>query len=162
SRYFTGVGTTNTDIAVHPGTGDLVVANTNARNLVRFEPTLRAHAIDSRLTKVTTGATPAVTAFDLNPTVNYATLPNDPARAIALSEPTGVAIDAAAGVVYVAAQGTDRVGVVDLAGNVVARIEIGTTPGSVVNTVEKRGPRALALLASASRLYVLNKLSATI
>jgi YVTN family beta-propeller protein len=162
TRYFRAVGTTNTGLAVHPVSGDLWIANTEARNLVRFETNLRGHAIDSRLSRVTTGPVPVVTAFDLNAGMNYASLPNQAGLASALSEPFGVAIDATAGLVYVAAHGTDRVGVVDLAGTVIARIEIGSTPGAVVNTTQKRGPRALALHPSQSRLYVLNRLSDTL
>ena len=162
NRYFKSVGTTNTGIAVHPTSGDLWVANTEARNLVRFEPNLRAHAIDSRVTKITTAAVPTVSAFDLNPGLSYATLPNPTALGTALSEPFGVVIDAAGGLLYVAAQGTDRVGVLDLAGAVVARIEIGVTPGATVNTRQKRGPRALALHPTQNRLYVLNHLSDTL
>ena len=162
NRYFRSVGTTNTGIAVHPVSGELWVANTEARNLVRFEPTLRGHAIDSRLTRITTGPVPTVTPFDLNPGVNYNLLPNPTALATALSEPFGVAIDPAAGFVYVAAHGTDRIGVCDLAGNVIARIEIGVTPGTLVNTRQKRGPRALALHPAQNLLYVHNHLSATL
>jgi DNA-binding beta-propeller fold protein YncE len=162
TRYFRSVGTTNTGIAVHPGTGDLWVANTDARNLVRFEPDLRGHVIDSRVTRITTGSTPTVVPFDLNPAVNYAVLPNAAALSTALAEPFGVAIDAVAGRVYVAAQGTDRVGVLDLAGNVLARIEVGGTPGAAVATRDKRGPRALALHPTQDLLYVLNRLSDTL
>jgi len=161
-RYFDAVGTTNTGVAVHPVTGELWVANTDARNLVRFEPNLRGHAIDSRLTRITTGATPTVTPFDLNQGLDYATLPNVTALGSALSEPFGVAIDAVHGVVFVAAHGTDRVGVVDMAGNVVDRIEVGSTPGSSVDTRSKRGPRGLALHPTANVLYVLNRLSDTL
>ncbi|MBX3463840.1 MAG: YncE family protein [Planctomycetes bacterium] len=162
TRYFRGVGTTNTAIAVHPVTGDLWVANTEARNLVRFEPQLRGHAIDSRVTRITTGAVPTVTPFDLNPGLDYGVLPNAAALATALSEPFGTAVDAAAGLVYVAAHGTDRIGVLDLAGNVVGRIEVGSTPGAIVDTRRKRGPRALALHPTQGLLYVLNRLSDTL
>ncbi len=162
TRYFRAVGTTNTGIAVHPQNGDLWVANIEARNLVRFEPVLRGHAIDSRLTRITTGATPVVTPFDLNVGMNYAALPNPAGLASALAEPFGVAIDAIAGRIYVAAHGSDRVGVVDMAGVVQARIEIGVTPGTVVDSRQKRGPRALALHPTANRLYVLNRLSDTL
>jgi len=162
TRYFKAVGTTNTGIAVHPTSGDLWVANTEARNLVRFEPNLRGHAIDSRVTKITTGANPGITPFDLNPGVNYAVLPNPAALATALAEPFGVAIDGTTNRVYVAAHGTDRVGVLDLSGNVLARIEIGVTPGTTVNPRQKRGPRGVALHPSAARLYVLNHLSDTL
>ncbi|MGC6488257.1 MAG: hypothetical protein ACON4Z_11475, partial [Planctomycetota bacterium] len=113
TRSFDRVGTTNTAIAVHPTTGALWVANTEARNLVRFEPALRGHAIDSRVTHITTGPVPTITHHDLNPGLNYALLPNPAARATALAEPFGVAVDAAAGRVYVAAHGSDRVGVLD-------------------------------------------------
>lgn len=162
SRYFRSVGTTNTCIAVNTVTGDLFVANTEARNLVHFEPVLRGHAIDSRITKITTGVTPLVTPFDLNQGINYNLLPNNAALTTALSEPYGVAIDAALGQVFVAAQGTDRIGVLDQAGVVLARIEVGGTPGAIVNTLQKRGPRGLALNTATSRLYVFNKLSSTI
>ncbi|MEY4831244.1 MAG: hypothetical protein RLZZ562_3040 [Planctomycetota bacterium] len=162
SRNFRAVGTTNTGIAVHPTTGDLWVANTEARNLVRFEPVLKGHAIDNRITKITTGATPVVTPIDLNPGINYAQLPNNAALGTALSEPYGVAIDAASGRIYIAAQGTDRIGVLDGTGAVLARIEVGGTPGALVDTRNKRGPRGLALAQSTQRLYVANKLSSTI
>jgi YVTN family beta-propeller protein len=162
TRYFSAVGTTNTGIAVHPTTGELWVANTDARNLVRFEPNVKGHCIDSRLTRITTGVTPTITPFDLNPGVNYTQFPNPAALGTALAEPFDVAIDAAGGIVYVAAHGTDRVGVLDLNGNVLARIEVGNSPGAVVDTHNKRGPRGLALHPSASRLYVLNRLSDTL
>jgi YVTN family beta-propeller protein len=162
TRYFPNVGTTNTGIAVHPVSGDLWVANTEARNLVRFETALRGHAIDSRLTRITTGPSPVITPFDLNPGVNYNQLPNPGALTNALAEPFGVTIEASTGLVYTAAQGTDRIGVCDLAGNVIARIEIGNTPGTAVNTRRKRGPRALALHPAQNVLYVHNHLSDTL
>ncbi|MCA8950056.1 MAG: beta-propeller fold lactonase family protein [Planctomycetes bacterium] len=158
TRYFDAVGTTNTGIAVDPATGDLWVTNTDARNLVRFEPSLRGHAIDSRVTRITTGAAPSVVPIDLNPGINYAQLPNPQALQTALAEPFGIAIDAAAGRIYVAAQGTDRVGVLDLTGGVIDRIEIG----NAATTRDKRGPRALALHPSQPVLYVLNRLSDTL
>ncbi len=161
-RYFRAVGTTNTSIAVDEQSGDLWVANTEARNLVDFEPGLRGHAIDSRLTRITTGVTPSVTPIDLNPGLDYQQLPNPTALGSALSEPYGVAIDGSRQRIYVAAQGTDRIGVLDLAGNVIARIEVGDVSGAQVDTLHKRGPRALALSPSTQRLYVLNKLSSTI
>ncbi len=163
TRYFDAVGTTNTAIAVHPTTGELWVTNLEARNLVRFEPALRGHAIDSRLTRITTGPTPTVTAYDLNPGIDYSVLPNAQAQATALAEPFGVAVDAASGRVFVAAHGTDRIGVVDAAtGAVLDLVVVGDTPGVVVDTRNKRGPRSVALHPSASRLYVVNALSGTL
>ncbi|MCB9876108.1 MAG: beta-propeller fold lactonase family protein [Planctomycetes bacterium] len=161
TRTFAAVGTTNTAIAVDAANGDLWVANLEAQNLVRFEPNLRGHAIDSRVTRITTGTTPTVTPFDLNPGLDYTVLPNQAALASALAEPFGVAVDAAASRLYVAAHGTDRLGVLDLAGNVVARVELGAA-GALVDTRNKRGPRGLALHPTAQRLYVLNRLSDTL
>ena len=162
-RYFDAVGTTNNGLAVDPASGDLWVANIDARNLVRFEPNLRGHAIDSRLTRITTGASPTVTAFDLNAGLDYTTLPNASALATALAEPFGVAFDQSQGVVYVAAHGTDRIGVVDAStGAVVGRIEVGVTPGAAIDTRSKRGPRGLALHPTANVLYVLNRLTDTL
>lgn len=163
TRYFDAVGTTNTAIAVDPVSGELWVANIEARNLVRFEPQLRGHTIDSRVTRITIGTTPTVTPYDLNDGFDYTQLPNVAALATALAEPFGVAIDATAGEVFVAAHGSDRVGIVDVAtGVVLARIEIGSTPGSIVDTRNKRGPRGLALHPSANLLYVLNNLSGSL
>lgn len=163
TRTFASVGTTNFHLAVHPVSGALFVANTNARNLVRFEPAVQAHAIDSRITRVTTVAVPVTTHFDLNAGLSYINLPDPASRAIALSEPSAVAINAAANEMYVAAFGTDRVGVVNATtGAVLARIEMSPATGSTVNSLSKRGPRGLALHPTAGRLYVLNRLAASL
>lgn len=160
-RNYSGVGTILFSLAQRPGTNELWVANTEARNLVRFEPVLRGHAIDSRITRITTGSTPTVTPVDLNPGINYATLPNPTALASALSQPTDIAFNRTGSLAYVAAFGTDRIGVIDGAGKITL-IEIGNTPGTKVAPREKRGPRSLAHHPSASVLYVLNRLSNSI
>ncbi|EEF58023.1 beta-propeller fold lactonase family protein [Pedosphaera parvula] len=161
SRYFTNVGTVNLGIAIRPGSGDLFIANTDSRNLIHFEPNVRAHIVDNRVTRIniTNGVS---TYFDLNPGVNYSVLPNLPAKTNALAQPTGIVFDPTGNYFYVAAFGTDRVGKVDPNGNVLARIEIGSTPGSVTDSKSKRGPRGLALNAGAQRLYVLNRISNTL
>jgi YVTN family beta-propeller protein len=161
SRYFPRVGTVNLGLAVRPTTGDLYVANTAALNLVRFEPALRGHFVDNRVSRVSL-ASGAVTAWDLNPGLNYALLPNLPAKATALSQPTALVFEPGGGAFYVAAFGTDRVARLDANGNILSRIEIGPSTGSTVNPRTKRGPRGLALLASAQRLYVLNRISNTL
>jgi len=159
----TGVGTSLQDLVVHPAAGILFVSNTEARNHVPFEPELRGHAIDSRVSMVHTGPESSVTFFELNPGVDYATLPNAAAKATALAEPTGLALDATKGWLYVAAQGTDRIGVVRGSnGTVLDRIEVGGTPGAAVDTPSKRGPRGLALSSDGDWLYVWNRLSQTV
>jgi YVTN family beta-propeller protein len=159
TREISGVGTTLYDLAVHPTSGDLFVANTEARNTIAFEPVLRGHCIDSRITRISVGETAVVTPVDLNPDVDYALLPNPAALATALAEPAAIVVDAGAARLYVAAQGTDRVGVLDLNGNVLDRIEVGPSQGAGIQTANKRGPRGLALHPGSGRLYVFNRFS---
>jgi YVTN family beta-propeller protein len=161
TRYFSGVGTINLGLAVNPATGDLYVANTDALNLVRFEPNLRGHFINNQITRVSI-ASGTVTPFDLNPGINYAQLPNPTALTTALSQPTATVFDPSGSFMWVAAFGTDRVAKVSTNGTVLQRIEIGNTPGSQSEPESKRGPRGLALKASAQTLYVLNRISNTL
>ena len=159
--YTSGIGTINQDLAVDPDTGDVYVVGIHSRNDVIFEPVLRGHAIDSGVSRVA-GGSGSVQQIDLNPTFTYAVLPDPAALAIALAEPTGIIVDSDDDLLYIAAQGTDRIGVIALGGGIVDRIEVGVTPGTVVDPKEKRGPRGLALAPSADRLYVLNRLSQTV
>ena len=160
-RYFSGVGTINTGLAVNPANGDLYVANTDALNLVRFEPNLRGHFINSRITHVSVGSGTA-TAFDLNPGIDYTKLPNPTALATALSDPAAAVFDPSGNFLWVAAFGTDRIAKVSTKGAVLQRIEIGNTSGSKADPKNKRGPRGLALKASGQTLYVLNRISNTV
>lgn len=160
-RSYAGVGTSLFEIAVDPQ-ANLWVANTDARNIVRFEPNLRGHVIDSRVTRIVRGQTPQLAFFDLNSGVDYGKLPNDGALASALSQPTGLAFSPDGKQLFVAAFGTDRVGVLDANGKVLARIEVGDTPGTVTAPRRKRGPRGVAHHPARSRLYVLNRLSQSI
>jgi DNA-binding beta-propeller fold protein YncE len=112
TRYFSGVGTVNFGLAVHPASGDLFVANTDARNLVHFEPQLRGHIALNRVSRIASGDG-SVTAFDLNAGVDYATLPNPAALATALAQPTAMVFDASSSSLYVAAFGTDRIARLD-------------------------------------------------
>lgn len=144
SRYFSRVGTSNLALAVQPGTGDLFVANTDARNLVRFEPNLRAHFVDNRITRIgiVGGAT---AAFDLNPGINYAVLPNPAAQANALAQPSAIIFEPSGAFSYVAAFGSDRIARVQADGTILSRIDLS---GAAASSRAKRGPRGLALNAS--------------
>jgi YVTN family beta-propeller protein len=161
SRYFTNVGTILLGIAVRPDNGDLYVANTEARNLVHFEPNLRGHLVDNRVTQIAIG-TGARSFYDLNPAVDYGVLPNLAALTNALAQPTAIVFDPSGNFLYVAAFGSDRIARVDSAGTVLARIEIGNAAGSATDSAHKRGPRGLALNAASQRLYVLNRISNTL
>ncbi|MFL6514255.1 MAG: beta-propeller fold lactonase family protein [Chthoniobacterales bacterium] len=158
SRYFPHIGTLNLGIAVQPSTGDLFVTNTDARNLVHFEPNLRAHFVDNRVTRIAS-SNGVATISDLNPGTDYNTLPNPTAQSIALAQPMGIVFDPSGTFAYVAAFGSDRVARINGTGTVTSRIDL--SPGAI-NSRSKRGPRGLALDMPNGRLYVLNRISNTI
>ena len=151
--YLGSAGTNLFDLAVHPVTGDLWLANTEALNLIRFEPALRGHFVDNRLTKL---ALPAGTAtvFDLNAGINYATLPNPAAQSTALAQPSALSFAPDGSHLWVAAFGSDRVAKVLANGTVAARVDVRPFGDSRA----MRGPRGLAWQHSTGRLYVMNKL----
>jgi YVTN family beta-propeller protein len=161
SRYFPRVGTVNFALAVQPITGDLFVANTDARNLTHFEPALRGFFVTNRFARinVTSGS---VTNFDLNrdyhPT-NFTLLD----KTNALAQPTALAFGPSGANFYLAAFGSDRIArVAANSGNVVSRIELNPgAVGSAADPRNKRGPRGLALLPGVA-LYSLNRISGTI
>lgn len=161
--YYSGVGTINLGLAVNPVTGDLFVANTDARNLTFFQPKLRGHWVDNRITRIQT-ASGQVTPFDLNPNINYKILPNPAALKTALAQPSNVVFDPSGNFMYVAAFGTDRVAQVDTSGKVLSFVEVSGAGGSgaKADPRHKRGPRGLALNAAAQTLYSLNRISNTI
>lgn len=161
--YYSGVGTINLGLAVNPVTGDLFVSNTNALNLTFFEPNLRGHWVNNQITRIQV-ANGQVTAFNLNPNINYQILPNRQALSTALAQPAGVVFDPSGSFMYIAAFGTDRVAKVDTNGNVLSFVEVSLPSGSGSNAdpKNKRGPRGLALNAAARTLYALDEVSNTI
>lgn len=158
TRYFPRVGTSNLGLAVQPGSGDIFVTNTDARNLIHFEPNLRGHAVDNRLTRIS-AIGGALAISDLNPGTNYSLLPNPNAQGTALAQPTAIVFAPAGDFSYVAAFGSDRIARVAPNGAVISRIDLagpGTSPR------QKRGPRGLALHSTNGKLYALNRISNTI
>jgi YVTN family beta-propeller protein len=146
TREVTGVGTLLFNLAVHPVTGQVWVSNTEALNLKRFEPNLKGQFERNRVSIVNPG-TGAVTAVHLNAHINYANAAGDPGeRDLSLAQPTDLRILPNGTKAYVAALGSNKVGVLDGAtAAVTSRIPVG------------QGPVGLALSADASRLYVLNR-----
>src|SRR5262245_13758376 len=150
-RTASGVGTILFDVAVNPATGQLWVPNTDARNLVRFDPNLRGHLVQTRVTRVNAGTGAVVANADLNPHINYTVSPGPPSEiANSLSQPVDGVFNAAGSTYYVAAFGSGKVGVLNSSGAVTARIAVGG------------GPTGVALNESAQRLYVLNRFENTI
>ena len=161
TRYFTRVGTVNFNLAVRPGSGDLYVANTDARNLTRFEPKVRGAFTTNQVSRITISSG-TVTRFDLNPGFNYTNFPSLPDKTNALSQPTAIVFGPGGNNFYVTAFGSDRVAMVDAnSGAVLARIELNPSAiGSATDPRSKRGPRGLALKPGLA-LYVINRISNT-
>lgn len=161
-RYIPRVGTVNFSIAARPNSGDLYVANTDARNLTPFEPVLRGGFVTNQVSRVDINSG-AVTRFDLNPGFSYTNFPNLANKSNALAQPTSIVFGPSGNNYFVAAFGSDRVALVDAnSGNVQARIELNPdATGSAANSRTMRGPRGLALKPGAA-LYVLNRISNTI
>jgi DNA-binding beta-propeller fold protein YncE len=163
SKYFSHLGTINLGLAINPQSGNLYVANTDALNLVMFETNLNGHIVNHQITSVNP-STGQSQVWDLNPGIDYAQLPNTAALGTALAMPSGVVVEPTGRYLYIAAFGTDRVGVFDTTtGTVTNFIEIDPqATGATANPASKRGPRGLALNSSANVLYVLNRISNTI
>ncbi|HZP40504.1 MAG TPA: beta-propeller fold lactonase family protein, partial [Candidatus Binatia bacterium] len=149
-RTVSGVGTTLYDVAFDPANGTLWVPNTDARNLTRFEPNLRGHLVQTRVS-IVSPSTGAVSVVDLNPHIDYGVSPGPPGEiAQSLSQPTHGVFTADGSRFYLAAFGSRKVAVLDAAGAVTARIDVGG------------GPSGVALHEAAGRLYVTNRFDNTI
>ncbi|HMI30867.1 MAG TPA: FlgD immunoglobulin-like domain containing protein [Candidatus Limnocylindrales bacterium] len=159
-----GVGTSIFNIAVDPGTSTLYVTNTEAKNRTRFEPNLRGRFLENWITLIGSGGAGPVTPKHLNAHINFAVSPGPQSeRDLSLAEPIDVAVDGAAGKVYVAAMGSSRVGVLDLSGNVTNRISTAGAPTIAgVAEGEPRGPVGLALDAARHQLFALNRFTNSI
>ncbi len=173
--YVQSAGTLNFGLAVNPVTQHLYVANTDARNHVRFEASLEilgdaqgdedgvcegaepctvslnGHLVDTRIT-VAAGTT--ISGFvDMNPHIDYSADIATIAQAQSIGQPNGMAFNAAGTRLYAAAILSRKVAVVDTSavpGSMLARIDVG------------EGPTGVALKESANRLYVLNRHENTI
>jgi DNA-binding beta-propeller fold protein YncE len=159
TRHLAGAGTSLLALAVQPGTGALWVANTEAANLVRFEPALRGRFIANRLSVHPAGAdgrpVPTPVIHDFEAGMDRGLLPHPAAQAAALAQPSALAFEPDGGALWVAAFGSDRVARVAADGRVLARVDLR-------RDAAVRGPRALALDAARGRLFVLNRLAGTV
>src|SRR6185369_16608558 len=117
--FFQGVGTILYTMAVNPVNGKVYVANTEANNADRFEGpgtfaghSLRGHLHESRITVLSPGG--GVAARHLNKHIDFnhccdATPNAESVRSLAL--PQGMAVTSNGATLYVAALGSDAVGV---------------------------------------------------
>lgn len=159
---FPGVGTMLFDMVVHPTSGNVYVSNTEAINEVRFEgpgifasTTVRSRLHKSRITVLDIAGLGAVEPRHLNKHINYNTVPSPAGTAdVSLAQPVSLALDAASDRLYVAAFGSSKLGVYD-----VAALEADSfTPASVPHIeVSGGGPGGIVIDTTHDRLYVLTR-----
>jgi DNA-binding beta-propeller fold protein YncE len=166
--FFQGVGTILYTMAVNPVNGKVYVANTEANNADRFEGpgtfaghSLRGHLHESRITVLSPGGagggTPGVAPRHLNKHIDYnnccAPTPNaENDRSLAF--PQGMAVTGNGATLYVAALGSDKVGIFST-----AQLETDTFVPSTANQipVSGGGPTGLVLDEDRKQLYVMTR-----
>jgi YVTN family beta-propeller protein len=146
-----GIGTHIGNMTFNPSAQQLLVANLDDINQVRFEPNLSGRFQASRVSVLNaSAATPTIlSTSDLNPHVDFGSPGSDAERAQSLALPADIVCESN-GTVYVAATSSARVGVLSSAGAVTGRIGVG------------QGPTGLALDEARQHLYVLNRFDQTL
>ena len=154
---YSGVGTVLFNMAVNPVSGKIYVANTEAKNEVRFEgpgtssTTVQGHLHEARIT-VINPATSAVNPIHLNKHINYNVRPAPAGTSDdSLATPKGMAVTADGTTLYVAAKGSRKIGVF----NTTTLENNSFTPDSANHiTLSAGGPGGLLLDETNNRLYV--------
>ena len=154
---FSGVGTVLFNMAVNPVSGKIYVANTEARNEVRFEgagsssTTVQGHLHEARIT-VIDPTNSSVNPVHLNKHINYSVRPAPVGTSDdSLATPKGIAVTADGTTLYVVAKGSRKIGVFNT-----ATLENNSfTPDSANHiTLSAGGPDGLLLDETNNRLYV--------
>jgi YVTN family beta-propeller protein len=131
--------------AMNPVSGAAAVTGTYAILETRMEPNLRGHFTEQRLAIVPSRLT-ARTEVQLNPHINYSVSPGPQSeRDSSLGIPNGVCWSTDGQRIFVASLATDKLGVLDASGAILARVP--TLPG----------PTAVIADPSRPRLYVLGR-----
>ena len=160
--FFQHVGTILYSMVVNPANGKVYVANTDANNTERFEGpgifvghSLRGHLHESRITVLSAGG--GVAPRHLNKHIDFghccAPVPNaENRRSLAL--PQGMAVTRNGATLYVAALGSDKVGVFST-----AQLENDTFVPDAANQIHVSGggPTGLVLDDDHRRLFVMTR-----
>jgi len=165
TRFWTSVGTTLFNLAVHPSTGKLYISNTDAKNLTRFEgpgvwggSTVQGNLAQSRISVIDPSNPADVTAIrHLNKHINYSTLPAPAGtKNHSLATPLEMVIDPITNKLYVAAFGSAKIGVFD-----VTALENDTFNPTAISSnyisLSGGGPAGLVLDDDNGRLYALTR-----
>jgi YVTN family beta-propeller protein len=158
---FAHVGTILFNMAVNPVTGNVYVSNADSQNLTRFEGagTFGGSTVQGNLAQygisVLSGAS-TVTPRHLNKHINYATLPAPAGtRDHSLATPLEMVVSADGATLYVAAFGSNKVGVFQTA--TLENDTFDPTVQSAQYIDVGGGPSGLILNELQNRLYVYNR-----
>jgi DNA-binding beta-propeller fold protein YncE len=153
------VGTILYNMVTNPVSGKLYVSNTEARNADRFEGpgvlaghSVRGHLHESRITIVDGGV---ATPRHLNKHIDYGVVPSPPGvKEKSLALPMGMAVSSDGTTLYVAAMGSNVIGVF-----ATAELENDTFVPDAADhlPVSGGGPTGLVLDEAHQRLYVLTR-----
>ena len=152
------LGTTLFDVSVQPVTGRVWIPNTEARNMVRFEPRVKGHVVDNRLTVVDPSAGNSVGVVDLNAHINRSSDPatNLAERLASISQPGMMVWKSDGSTAYMTAIGSRKLWAVD--GSCASDACIfGPTRATPRAVDVGEGPTGVALHEGLNRLYVLNR-----
>lgn len=161
TSYTGDLGTNILNTAVAPN-GDLLIANSEARNLIALEPNLRARFARTRVAHL--GTTTIQIDLNPDPDLSFPTIDSN-ARDQTLAQVMAILPTPDSSHAWLAAFGSDRLVRLDLTDHSLSgfidlrTLDSADTPRSG-QTV--RGPRGLALHPTAPRLFVLNRLSHTL
>jgi len=157
------LGTTLFEVSVQPGTGKIYVPNTEARNMVRFEPRVRGHVVDNRLSVVNPAAGNTVSVVDLNTHIDRNSDPatNLAERQASVSQPGMMVWRADGSTAYLTAIGSRKLFAVDGACASGSCI-FGPVRASPNAVQVGEGPTGVALAEAKNRLYVLDRFSNSI
>ncbi|HEY6557283.1 MAG TPA: hypothetical protein VI072_08415 [Polyangiaceae bacterium] len=160
TKNFRGVGTTLMNMVTHPVNGKIYVSNLESNNFSRFEGasahgTVQGNLAKARIT-VIDPVTSAVSPRHLNKHINYSVLKAPTSvRSASLSMPVDMVMSGNGSKLYVAAFGSNKIGVYDTAAIDANSFDPNAVQGAHINT--RGGPAGIALNESKARLYVLNR-----
>ena len=162
--FYSGVGAILYNMIVNPASGKVYVANTTARNEVRFagpgvfaDTTVRGHFVENNIS-VLDPQGHGVAVHHLNPHLDYTAeplpLPNED-NELSLALPQGMAISGDGATLYVAALGSDKIGVYDT--YALEQDAFWPDPAEQI-VVGGGGPTGVLLDEARGRLYVVTRL----
>ncbi len=170
------LGTTLFEVSVNPRTGRVYVPNTEALNFTRFEPRLKSHLVDDRLSIVDPSGAAPTAIVDLNTHINRASDPatNLAERNASISQPGMLVWKADGSIGYMTVIGSRKLFAVSGTTGVSPNETTCVSGSCIVNPIHAvsratpdavevgEGPTGVALLEAKNRLYVLNRFSNSI